>query len=61
MLYQPIAARQGVELVLDAPETIPTVSVDEGRMLQVLKNLVENALRYTPQGGDNPAELDAAR
>lgn len=65
--YQPIAARQGVELALDAPETAapeaaadadasestltPFIRVDEGRMLQVLKNLVENALRYTPEKG----------
>ncbi len=49
--YQPIAARQGVELRLDAAETVPAIKVDEGRMLQVLKNLLDNALRYTPQGG----------
>jgi two-component system OmpR family sensor kinase/two-component system sensor histidine kinase BaeS len=49
--YQPIAARQEVELALDALETTPAILVDEGRMLQVLKNLVENALRYTPKGG----------
>ena len=49
--YQPIAARLGVELRLEVPETTPTILVDEGRMLQVLKNLVDNALRYTPQGG----------
>lgn len=49
--YQPIAARQGVELILDVPATTPDILVDEGRMLQVLKNLLENSLRYTPQGG----------
>jgi two-component system OmpR family sensor kinase/two-component system sensor histidine kinase BaeS len=49
--YQPIAAHQGVELSLDAPDSIPDILVDEGRMVQVLKNLLENALRYTPQGG----------
>ena len=49
--YQPIAARQEVTLALDAPEAVPAIFVDEGRMLQVLKNLVENALRYTPAGG----------
>jgi signal transduction histidine kinase len=49
--YQPIAARQGVDLEMDAPEGIPEIQVDEGRMQQVLKNLVENALRYTPKGG----------
>ncbi len=49
--YQPIAARQGVDLVLQNPEAMPSIQVDEGRMLQVLKNLVDNALRYTPAGG----------
>jgi signal transduction histidine kinase len=49
--YQPIAARQGVELVLDVPESIDSILVDEGRMHQVLKNLVDNALRYTHEGG----------
>ncbi len=51
-VYEPIAVRQGVTLVLDAPESVPTVWADEGRMAQVLKNLLENALRYTPQGGE---------
>ncbi len=49
--YQPIAARQGVEVTLDVPESTSPILVDEGRMLQVLKNLVDNALRYTPKGG----------
>jgi signal transduction histidine kinase len=49
--YQPIAARQDVELRLEVPSSTPSILVDEGRMQQVLKNLVENALRYTPQGG----------
>jgi len=49
--YQPIASRQGVELRLDEDETLVMVNVDEGRMLQVLKNLMENALRHTPAGG----------
>ncbi len=49
--YQPIATRQGVGLVLDVPEPLPHILVDDGRTLQILKNLVDNALRYTPQGG----------
>jgi len=49
--YQPIAAHQGVELTVDVRGSVPDINVDEGRMEQVLKNLVENALRYTPQGG----------
>jgi two-component system OmpR family sensor kinase/two-component system sensor histidine kinase BaeS len=49
--YGPIAAHQGVELALEAPATLPVILVDELRMLQVLKNLVDNALRHTPSGG----------
>lgn len=49
--YQPIAARNGIQLELELPATTPEIRVDEGRMLQVLKNLLENALRYTPKGG----------
>lgn len=49
--YQPIAAQQGVELILECPDQTGTILVDEGRMLQVLKNLIDNALRYTPQAG----------
>jgi len=49
--FQPIAARQNVTLVLDVPEAVAPIWVDEGRMEQVMKNLLENALRYTPAGG----------
>ncbi|MEA4906481.1 MAG: ATP-binding protein [Anaerolineaceae bacterium] len=49
--FQPIAARQGVELVLEAAPDTPPILVDHGRIEQVLKNLLENALRYTPRGG----------
>ncbi|MFZ3070302.1 MAG: ATP-binding protein [Anaerolineaceae bacterium] len=49
--YLPIASRQKVHLNLETQPTDCLVEVDEGRMIQVLKNLVENALRYTPAGG----------
>jgi two-component system OmpR family sensor kinase/two-component system sensor histidine kinase BaeS len=50
--YQPIAARQGITLSLIPAADIPEILVDEGRMIQVLKNLVENALRYTGKDGE---------
>lgn len=49
--FQPIAAHNGVELALNIPQQSPAICADEGRMFQVLKNLLENALRYTPKGG----------
>ena len=50
-IFEPIAARQGVTLSLESIASVPEILVDEGRILQVLKNLVENALRYTSKGG----------
>ncbi len=49
--FEPIARRQGVRLSMNVPRDIPPIHVDEGRMEQVLMNLLENALRYTPRGG----------
>lgn len=49
--FQPIAAHKGVALTLNVPQQAPAICADEGRMFQVLKNLLENALRYTPKDG----------
>jgi PAS domain S-box-containing protein len=38
--------------VLDFPEPFPAVVADEERLRQVLNNLVGNALKYSPQGGE---------
>ncbi|MEA4958771.1 MAG: ATP-binding protein [Anaerolineaceae bacterium] len=49
--YESIAAKQGINLILDTQTEGVVVRLDEGRMSQVLKNLLDNALRYTPEGG----------
>jgi signal transduction histidine kinase len=44
------ATEAGVELRVDTPDPLP-VKVDPRRMTRVLTNLIENALKFTGQGG----------
>ncbi|HVT38672.1 MAG TPA: PAS domain-containing sensor histidine kinase [Gemmatimonadaceae bacterium] len=47
----PLAAEEGVALRSAIPGGLPPVDVDAGRVMQLLSNLVGNAIKYTPQGG----------
>jgi PAS domain S-box-containing protein len=40
-----------VELELDVAEGVPSVVADPGQLHQVLVNLVDNAIKYSPEGG----------
>lgn len=52
------AAAKSIRLDLSAPE-LPPVRCDHERILQVLSNLLGNAVKFTPEGGD--IELRAER
>ncbi|MGB4595153.1 MAG: HAMP domain-containing sensor histidine kinase [Anaerolineaceae bacterium] len=45
------AQRKGILLTIDAPTGIARVQGDESRLMQVLENLLANAFRHTPAGG----------
>lgn len=47
----PVAENKGVKLVMDCPDMGLTVHADIAQLGRVLQNLTENALRYTPAGG----------
>jgi signal transduction histidine kinase len=50
-LYQVQTQRKNISLELEIAAPLATLEVDPGRMTQVLTNILDNALRHTPQGG----------
>jgi two-component system, OmpR family, sensor histidine kinase VicK len=40
-----------VRLVFEAPANAPALAADPDKVRQVLSNLVENAVKYSPEGG----------
>lgn len=48
---QPQATKAEVSLLLDVPDTLPSLYADPQRVKQVLNNLVTNAIKFTPPAG----------
>jgi len=46
----PLAHSKGLELLEEIPDELPQLESDEGRMMQILQNLVGNAIKFTDQG-----------
>jgi two-component system phosphate regulon sensor histidine kinase PhoR len=47
----PQAERKAIRLVTGIPEEVPPVLADRDRLLQILVNVIDNAVKYTPEGG----------
>jgi PAS domain S-box-containing protein len=47
-----------VALELRSPEELPPVSADPAQLQQVLANLVDNAIKYSPEGGPVRLEIE---
>ena len=56
----PLFDEKGVKLKSTVSEDLPPVLADVDRVVQVLSNLLPNALRHTPDGGRVVVEAEAA-
>jgi len=54
------ADRKGVSLQIEVPEEVPALYADAKAIRQILTNLVSNALKFTPQGGQTVVRLETA-
>jgi signal transduction histidine kinase len=50
-MFSPVAEEQSVELLVEGDGGLPLVHADAHRLLQVLANLLSNAMKFTPPGG----------
>lgn len=49
--FQAMAQAKGLNITVQHPATMPRIKADRDKLIQVLTNLVQNAVKFTPQGG----------
>ncbi|MGE0593214.1 MAG: sensor histidine kinase [Vicinamibacterales bacterium] len=49
-MFKPILATADISLIFEEPHDIPPIFTDDKKLSQILRNLISNALKFTPQG-----------
>jgi signal transduction histidine kinase len=49
-MLKPLIANEDVVLVFDDAQDLPTLQTDQGKLAQILRNLISNALKFTKKG-----------
>src|SRR5499426_4039610 len=49
-LFRPMLANKAVDLIFEEPGGIPSLRTDEGKVTQILRNFISNALKFTERG-----------
>ena len=58
LAFDHVAEEREIELEVVTPDAMPTVNVDEQRIVQVLSNMIQNALKFTSRGGRVRVEVE---
>ncbi len=54
------ARREGISISVECPEDLPLIQGDRDRLHEVILNLLDNAIKYTPRGGSVTLSARAA-
>jgi signal transduction histidine kinase len=58
--FEPVASAKGIALRSESTEPCAMVDFDHDRMMQVFANLLTNAIKFTPEGGQVSIRVEGA-